>query len=96
MLKSPENLGIVHFIGIGGIGMSGIAEILFQSGYHVQGSDLLKSNNTDRLEKLGINIFIGQNKSNVKNAKIIVVSTAILETNEEFIAAKKIITSYCS
>ena len=70
--------------------MSGIAEILFQSGYHVQGSDLLKSNNTDRLEKLGINIFIGQNKSNVKNAKIIVVSTAILETNEEFIAAKKL------
>ena len=42
MLKSPENLGIIHFIGIGGIGMSGIAEILFQSGYHVQGSDLKK------------------------------------------------------
>ena len=62
MLKSPENLGIIHFIGIGGIGMSGIAEILFQSGYQVQGSDLSKSNNTNRLEKLGIKIYIGQKK----------------------------------
>ena len=60
MLKSPENLGIIHFIGIGGIGMSGIAEILFQSGYHVQGSDLKQSNNTNRLEKLGIKVYIGQ------------------------------------
>ena len=89
MLKSPENLGIIHFIGIGGIGMSGIAEILFQSGYHVQGSDLKKSNNTNRLEKLGIKVYIGQKKSNIIDAKIIVVSTAISEKNEEFIAAKK-------
>ena len=89
MLKSPKNLGIIHFIGIGGIGMSGIAEILFQSGYQVQGSDLNKSNNTTRLESLGIKIYIGQKKSNVVNAKIIVVSTAISETNEEFLAAKK-------
>ena len=89
MLKSPENLGIIHFIGIGGIGMSGIAEILFQSGYHVQGSDINKSSNTDRLEKLGIKVFIGQKKINVNNAKIIVISTAISETNEEYIAAKK-------
>ena len=89
MLKSPENLGIIHFIGIGGIGMSGIAEILFQSGYHVQGSDLNKSNNTNRLEKLGIKVYIGQKKSNIIDAKIIVVSTAISEKNEEFIAAKK-------
>ena len=89
MLKSPENLGIIHFIGIGGIGMSGIAEILFQSGYHVQGSDLKQSNNTSRLEKLGIKVFIGQKKSNIIDAKIIVVSTAISEKNEEFIAAKK-------
>ena len=89
MLKSPKNLGIIHFIGIGGIGMSGIAEILFQSGYQVQGSDLNKSNNTTRLESLGIKIYIGQKKSNIVNAKIIVVSTAISETNEEFLAAKK-------
>ena len=89
MLKSPENLGIIHFIGIGGIGMSGIAEILFQSGYHVQGSDLNQSNNTNRLKKLGIKVYIGQKKSNIIDAKIIVVSTAISEKNEEFIAAKK-------
>ena len=89
MLKSPKNLGIIHFIGIGGIGMSGIAEILFQSGYQVQGSDLNKSNNTNRLESLGIKIYIGQKKSNIVNAKIIVVSTAISETNEEFLTAKK-------
>ncbi len=92
MLKSPENLGIIHFIGIGGIGMSGIAEILHQSGYQVQGSDLSKSNNTNRLEKLGIKVFIGQKKNNIINAKIIVVSTAISDTNEEFIAAKKLFT----
>ena len=89
MLKSPKNLGIIHFIGIGGIGMSGIAEILFQSGYKVQGSDLNKSNNTNRLENLGIKIYIGQKKSNIVNAKIIVVSTAISKTNEEYVAAKK-------
>ena len=89
MLKSPENLGIIHFIGIGGIGMSGIAEILFQSGYNIQGSDLKQSNNTNRLEKLGIKVYIGQKQSNIIDAKIIVVSTAISEKNEEFIAAKK-------
>ena len=89
MLKSPENLGIIHFIGIGGIGMSGIAEILFQSGYDVQGSDIKQSDNTNRLVKMGIKVYIGQKKSNIIDAKIIVVSTAISEKNEEFIAAKK-------
>ena len=89
MLKRPENLGIIHFIGIGGIGMSGIAEILVQSGYLVQGSDINASNNTKRLEKLGIKIFIGHKKSNVINAKIIVVSTAISKNNKELIDAKK-------
>mgnify|MGYP001302013044 CR=1 FL=1 len=89
MLKSPENLGIIHFIGIGGIGMSGIAEILHQSGYYIQGSDINESNNTNRLEKLGIKVYIGQKKINVNNAKIIVISTAISETNEEYIEAKK-------
>ena len=90
MLKRPENLGVIHFIGIGGIGMSGIAEILVQSGYLVQGSDIKASNNTKRLEKLGIEIFIGQRKSNIFNAKIIVVSTAISKNNIELIEAKKI------
>jgi len=90
MLKRPENLGIIHFIGIGGIGMSGIAEILVQSGYLVQGSDINASNNTKRLEKLGIEVFIGQRKSNIVNAKIIVVSTAISKNNPELLEAKKI------
>ena len=71
MLKSPKNLGVIHFIGIGGIGMSGIAEILFQSGYNVQGSDISNSNNTIRLRKIGIKIFIGQKKSNPSNIIII-------------------------
>jgi UDP-N-acetylmuramate--alanine ligase len=90
MLKRPENLGVIHFIGIGGIGMSGIAEILVQSGYLVQGSDIKASNNTKRLEKLGIEVFIGQRKSNIFNAKIIVVSTAISKNNIELVEAKKI------
>ena len=90
MLKRPENLGVIHFIGIGGIGMSGIAEILVQSGYLVQGSDIKASNNTKRLEKLGIEVFIGQRKSNIFNAKIIVVSTAISRNNIELVEAKKI------
>ncbi len=93
MLKSPKNLGVIHFIGIGGIGMSGIAEVLFQSGYYVQGSDITESNNTIRLKKLGIKVYIGQKKSNILNAKIIVVSTAISNRNEEYIAAKKNISS---
>ena len=92
MLKSPENLGIIHFIGIGGIGMSGIAEILWQSGYYVQGSDINHSNNTTRLEKLGIKVYIGQKKSNIVDAKIIVVSTAISEMSNN---PKKGINNLC-
>ena len=79
----------IHIIGIGGIGMSGIAEILIQSGYIVQGSDINESKNTARLKKLGVKIFIGHQKSNIKNAKIIVVSTAISQTNEELVKGKK-------
>ena len=66
MLKSPENLGIIHFIGIGGIGMSGIAEILYQSGYHVQGSDINKNKNIEKLKKQGVRIFIGTKKTKYK------------------------------
>ena len=89
MSHLPQNLGVIHFIGIGGIGMSGIAEILIQSGYLVQGSDINISDNTNRLKKIGVKIFIGQKSSNINNAKIIVVSTAITNTNIELIAAKK-------
>jgi len=90
MLKSPKNLGVIHFIGIGGIGMSGIAEILFQSGYNVQGSDITDGNNTNRLKKLGIKVYIGQKKSNILDAKLVVVSTAISKRNIEYITAKKL------
>ncbi len=90
MLKRPKNLGIIHFIGIGGIGMSGIAEILAQSGYLIQGSDISESNNTFRLKKLGIKVFIGQKRSNIKKAKIVVVSTAIPQKNIELLEAKKL------
>ena len=89
MSQLPENLGIIHFIGVGGIGMSGIAEILVQSGYLIQGSDLNESDNTNRLQKLGVKIFIGQKALNIENAKIIVVSSAILDSNVELMAAKK-------
>ena len=90
MISTPKKLGIIHFIGIGGIGMSGIAEILVQSGYLVQGSDLNISNNTNRLRNLGVKIFIGQDESNIKDAKIIVVSSAISNDNIELLAGKKI------
>jgi UDP-N-acetylmuramate--alanine ligase len=89
MSHLPQKLGVIHFIGIGGIGMSGIAEILIQSGYLVQGSDIKISDNTNRLKKIGVTIFIGQKSSNITNAKIIVISTAITNTNAELIAAKK-------
>ena len=66
---------IIHIIGIGGIGMSGIAEIMSKMGYRVQGSDANKSNNTKRLEKKNIKVFIGHKKSNVKRANINFFST---------------------
>ncbi len=78
---------IIHFVGIGGIGMSGIAEVLNNLGYKVQGSDIRKSSVTDRLETLGIKIFIGHNGANVKDAEIVIVSSAINKENQEVKAA---------
>ncbi len=86
----PQNLGKIHFIGIGGIGMSGIAEILLQSGYTVQGSDITKSKLTQRLNELGVKIFSSHSKNNVKNAGIVVFSSAIQDDNPEIIMAKKL------
>ena len=85
----PQNFGVIHFIGIGGIGMSGIAEILHKSGYKIQGSDFNKSKITERLQKMGIKIFKGHNKTNIKNARIVVYSSAIKEDNAEILNAKK-------
>ena len=84
MINIPFSLGIVHFIGIGGIGMSGIAEVMHGLGYNVRGSDIVDSMNTQRLKKLGIEVLIGQSSQNVKNAGVVVVSTDIPEHNPEY------------
>ena len=90
MRKLPIDIGIIHFVGIGGIGMSGIAEILHNLNYQVQGSDISESPNVGRLRNLGLKIFIGQKNENVSEASIIVVSTAIKSNNPELIAARKL------
>ena len=84
-----EKNEIMHFIGIGGIGMSGLSLIMKNKGFTVQGSDLTLNKNTTRLKKKKIKIFIGHNKQNLKNAKIIVVSSAIKNNNPEILEAKK-------
>ena len=86
--KLPTQLGAIHFVGIGGIGMSGIAEVLLNFGYQVQGSDLKKSKITDRLEGLGATIFEGQAAENLENAEVIVISSAIKPGNPELDAAR--------
>src|SRR6478672_3945816 len=78
----------VHFVGIGGIGMSGIAEVLCDLGFSVSGSDIKKSNNTDRLEKMGARVFEGHEESNVGNAQVVVYSSAVKDDNPEVIKAK--------
>ncbi|MDB5432891.1 MAG: murC [Caulobacter sp.] len=86
----PFELGPVHFIGIGGIGMSGIAEIMQRIGYTVQGSDAKRSANTDRLKKLGITIFIGHDPANVEGASAVVYSTAVKADNVEMVACREL------
>lgn len=81
---------VIHFIGIGGIGMSGIAEIMHSLGYVVQGSDKVHSQNIDRLERLGIKTFVGHDAENVKNAGIIVYSSAIKQNNPELLKAREL------
>ncbi len=78
----------VHFIGIGGIGMSGLAEVFHCYGYSVQGSDLRNSRSTDRLEKMGVNIKIGHRAENIDGADFIIYSSCIKDTNPEYMAAK--------
>ncbi|MEO9822664.1 MAG: UDP-N-acetylmuramate--L-alanine ligase [Paracoccaceae bacterium] len=86
--KLPGDVGPIHFVGIGGIGMSGIAEVLLNHGYVVQGSDLKRSKITDRLSDLGAHIFEGQNAKNIENAEVIVISSAIKPGNAELDAAR--------
>jgi UDP-N-acetylmuramate--alanine ligase len=80
---------VIHFIGIGGIGMSGLSLIMKGKGFKVQGSDLNFNKNVERLKKERIKIFIGQKKQNLKNATIVVISSAIKKNNPELIEAKK-------
>jgi len=87
-MKMPRNMGPVHFIGIGGIGMSGIAEILHNQGYIVQGSDAAANPNVQRLMDMGIKVAIGQDAGNIGQAEVIVVSSAIKKDNPELVAAR--------
>ena len=87
--KLPTDIGPIHFTGIGGIGMSGIAEVLLTHGYRVQGSDLKPSPITDRLQGLGAEIFIGQRADNLGAAEVVVISTAIKPDNPELLAARR-------
>ena len=80
---------IIHFIGIGGIGMSGLSLIMKGKGFKVQGSDIASNKNIERLKKEKIKIFIGHKKQHIKNATIVVISSAIKKSNPELIEAKK-------
>jgi UDP-N-acetylmuramate--alanine ligase len=86
---TPFDIGPVHFVGIGGIGMSGIAEIMLRIGYSVQGSDAKASANTERLAALGAKIFIGHDAAHIDGASAVVFSTAIKADNPEFAAARE-------
>lgn len=88
-MKMPQAIGLVHFIGIGGIGMSGIAEVLHNLGYKVQGSDQADSANVQRLRDKGIAVFVGHQADNLGEAEVVVVSTAIKKSNPELVAARE-------
>ncbi|MEN8742628.1 MAG: UDP-N-acetylmuramate--L-alanine ligase [Phaeobacter gallaeciensis] len=86
--KLPGDVGPIHFVGIGGIGMSGIAEVLLNLGYVVQGSDLKSSKITQRLESLGALVFEGQRAENLEDAEVVVISSAIKPGNPELDEAR--------
>ncbi|MFL6549172.1 MAG: Mur ligase domain-containing protein, partial [Povalibacter sp.] len=81
MTNRMRRIQCIHFVGIGGVGMSGIAEVLLNLGYSVQGSDLKANPTTTRLEKLGARIMIGHATENVGKADVVVVSSAVSPTN---------------
>ena len=87
-MRLPREIGPIHFIGIGGIGMSGIAEVLGNLGYTVQGSDAADSYNVERLRKKGVTVSVGHKAENVAGAAVVVVSTAIKRDNPELVAAR--------
>ena len=85
----PFDIGVIHFVGIGGIGMSGIAEVMHNLGYAVQGSDIARSANVERLEGLGIPVALGHDAANLGEARAIVVSSAVRGDNPEVQAARE-------
>ncbi len=87
-MKLPRDIGPIHFVGIGGIGMSGIAEVLANLGYTVTGSDMAESANVKRLREQGIKVAIGHDGRNIDGADVIVVSSAIKRDNPELVAAR--------
>src|SRR5213080_5080485 len=87
-MRLPREIGPIHFVGIGGIGMSGIAEVLSNLGYTVQGSDASESGNVARLREKGITVSVGHRPENVDGADVVVVSTAIKRDNPELMAAR--------
>ena len=78
----------IHFIGIGGIGMSGLAQVMNNMGFTIQGSDLNRNKNTERLIKSRIKVFIGHHQKNLNEVTMIVISSAIKKNNKELIAAR--------
>jgi len=81
--------GHLHFVGVGGIGMSGIAEVLLNLGYRVSGSDLVKNDTTDRLAELGGEIYKGHDPGNIEGADVVIVSSAVRPDNPEIVAARQ-------
>ncbi len=90
MMELPFKIGTLHFVGIGGIGMSGIAEILHNLGYKVQGSDLKESANVERLRQKGINVFVGHHGQNLGEAQYVVISSAVKSDNPEYKEARRL------
>ena len=89
MIRQPFEIGAIHFVGIGGIGMSGIAEVMRNLGYQVQGSDQAEGANVVRLRELGVPIAIGHDAANLGEAQVVVVSSAVGADNPEVVAARQ-------
>ena len=84
----------IHFVGIGGIGMSGLANVMKGLGFKVQGSDISLNKNIERLRRNKIKVYIGHNKKNIRKSTILVISSAIKNSNLEVLSAKKKNYSY--
>jgi UDP-N-acetylmuramate--alanine ligase len=84
-----DGIGPIHFIGVGGIGMSGIAEIMHNLGYRVQGSDIADNYNTQRLRDMGVKIWTTHSAAHIDGASVVVISSAIKQDNPELMIARE-------